>query len=59
MPATMSRQDARELADFIVVTMEAEKPGVLQRLDYSLIVNGTKMVYLPFVISQSGLVPAF
>ena len=59
MPATMSRQDARELADFIVVTMEAEKPGVLQRLDYSLIVNGTKMVYLPFVISQSGLAPAF
>lgn len=58
LPATMSREEAAELADFVVVTMEAEKPGVLQRLDYSLTVNGTKMVYLPFGIGPSGLAPA-
>ena len=58
MPASLSRDEAEELADFVVVTMEAEKPGVLQRLDYSLTVNGSKVVYLPFVLGQSGLVPA-
>jgi len=58
MPTTMSREEASELADFVVVTMEAEKPGVLQRLDYTLTVNGTKMVYLPFGIGPGGIVPA-
>lgn len=58
MPASMSKDEAKELADFVVVTMEAEKPGVLQRLDYSLTVNGSKVVYLPFVLGQSGLVSA-
>lgn len=57
MPSVMSMEEASEMADFIVVTMEAEKPGVLQRLDYSLTVSGTKMVYLPFVIGPGGLVP--
>ncbi len=55
MPAVMSREEAVELADFVVVTMEAEKPGVLQRLDYSLTVNSSKVVYLPFIMGQSGL----
>ncbi|MEM2891883.1 MAG: hypothetical protein QXJ32_05215 [Thermoplasmata archaeon] len=59
LPTTMTRKDAIELADFVVVTMEAEQPGVLQRLDYTLTVNDTKMVYLPFVRSAQGLVPAF
>jgi hypothetical protein len=58
MPTVLSKEEAAELADFIVVTMEAEKPGVLQRLDYSLTVNGSKMVYLPFVLGQSGLTSA-
>ena len=58
MPASMSRDEAEELADFVVVTMEAEKPGVLQRLDYSLTVNGSKVVYLPFALGPSGLASA-
>jgi hypothetical protein len=58
MPTSMSREEAAELADFIVVTMEAEKPGVLQRLDYTLTVNGTKMVYLPFGVGPRGMAPA-
>jgi hypothetical protein len=34
--------------------MEAEQPGVLQKLDYSLTVNDTKLVYLPFVMTPQG-----
>ncbi len=58
MPAVMPSEEASELADFVVVTMEAEKPGVLQRLDYSLTVNGSKVVYLPFVLTSRGMLPA-
>ncbi len=59
IPVALSKKDAGELADFVVVTMEAEQPGVLQQLDYSLTVNDTKMVYLPFVRTASGMIPAF
>jgi len=58
IPATMPKQEAAKLADFVVVTMEAEQPGVLQRLDYSLTVNDTKLVYLPFTRTAGGLQPA-
>ncbi len=58
LPASMTNDEATQMADFVVVTMEAEKPGVLQRLDYSLTVNDAKVVYLPFVYAQSGMVPA-
>lgn len=58
LPAVVSKQEAAELADFVVVTMEAEQPGVLQKLDYSLTVNDTKLVYLPFVRTAQGLMPA-
>jgi|GEM_PF-418980 endogenous inhibitor of DNA gyrase (YacG/DUF329 family) len=55
MPAATNREEAIELADFVAVTLEAEKPGTLQYLDYSLTVNEAKVVYLPFVSSPSGL----
>jgi len=58
LPASMTKDEATQMADFVVVTMEAEKPGVLQRLDYSLTVNDAKVVYLPFVYAQSGMIPA-
>jgi hypothetical protein len=58
LPVAVTKQEAGELADFVVVTMEAEQPGVLQRLDYSLTVNDTKMVYMPFVRTPQGLLPA-
>jgi len=59
LPTTLSKKEAAELADFVVVTMEAEQPGVLQQLDYTLTVNDTKMVYLPFIKSGQGLMPAY
>jgi endogenous inhibitor of DNA gyrase (YacG/DUF329 family) len=58
LSASMTMEEAKSLADFVVVTMEAEKPGVLQKLDYSLTVNDAKVVYLPFVYSKGGMVPA-
>ena len=44
------------MAHFVVITIEAEKPGTLQDLDYSLQVNDARAVYLPFLTSQQGLV---
>jgi len=58
LPGVMPKQEAAQLADFVVVTMEAEQPGVLQQLDYSLTVNDTKLVYLPFVLTPQGAQPA-
>ena len=58
LPVAISKEEAAELSDFVVVTMEAEQPGVLQRLDYSLTVNDSKMVYMPFVKTAQGLTSA-
>jgi hypothetical protein len=58
VPAVMDKKEAAELADFVVVTIEAEQPGVMQRLDYTLTVNDTKLVYLPFTKTQQGLLSA-
>ncbi len=57
--AALSRKEAAELADFVVVTMEAEQPGVLQNLNYSLTVNDTKLVFIPCIKTTAGLQPAF
>lgn len=58
LPVAITKKEASELADFIIVTIEAEQPGKLQYLDYLLTVNDAKMVYLPFVKTASGVVPA-
>jgi hypothetical protein len=59
LPTVVKQAEAMEMADFVVVTIEAEKPGVLQDLDYTLTVHDAKLVYLPFVSTQRGLIPAF
>jgi hypothetical protein len=59
LPTVVKQEEAMEMADFVVVTIEAEKPGVLQDLDYTLTVHDAKLVYLPFVSTPRGLVPAF
>jgi hypothetical protein len=55
LPTTLSQEDAVEMADFVVVTLEAEKPGMMQYLDYSLDIKEAKLVYLPFVNGPRGL----
>jgi hypothetical protein len=59
LPAVVKKEEALEMADFVVVTIEAEKPGVLQDLDYSLTVHDAKLVYMPFVSTQRGLLPSY
>lgn len=56
--STITKNEAEELADFVIVSMEAEKPGVLQSLSYDLKVNEVKLLYLPFV-SGTTLAPAW
>jgi hypothetical protein len=48
-----------EMADFLFVTIEAEKPGTLQKLSYDLKVNSKKMVYLPYYKKGNDLVPGY
>jgi len=47
-------EQAKQLADFIVLTYEAEKPGVLQDIAYEVKVNDSSLLYLPFVQLPSG-----
>ncbi|NLI73941.1 MAG: hypothetical protein GX369_04125 [Euryarchaeota archaeon] len=55
IPTIISQEDAIELTDFVVMILEAENPGILQHLEYSLTVNEAKMIYLPFITGSSGL----
>jgi hypothetical protein len=48
-----------EMADFLFVTIEAEKPGVLQSLTYDLKVLTKKLVYLPYYKKGNDLVPGY
>jgi hypothetical protein len=51
---TIKREEAAAMADFIIVTHEAEKPGVLQQLNYSMTINELKLMYLPFYWDGKG-----
>lgn len=55
LPTTMNEEEAVEMADFVAVTLEAEKPGKMQYLDYDLKVQESKLVYLPFFQEAKGL----
>ncbi len=55
LSTTINQEEAIEMADFVAVTLEAEKPGTLQYLDYDLKVQEAKLVYLPFVQGPNGL----
>ena len=54
---SVSKEEAMQMADFVIVTMEAERPGVLQYLDYGLQVHDARLVYVPMVRAPSGLAP--
>jgi hypothetical protein len=54
VPTIMDLDEAKEMADFVVVTLEAEQPGTLQYLNYELTVQDSKLVYLPMVNGPSG-----
>jgi len=48
-----------EMADFLFVTIEAEKPGTMQQLDYDLKVASKKLVYLPYYKKGNDLLPGY
>jgi hypothetical protein len=51
----IGRDEAVTLADFVILTIEAERPGVLQELDYEVAVNQVVLVYLPFATVNQRL----
>jgi hypothetical protein len=57
LPASITQEEAAKLADFVLITLEAEKPGVLQELEYTFEVIDTRIVYLPFNATPQGLMP--
>ncbi|MDW5563635.1 MAG: hypothetical protein SA339_10450 [Methanomassiliicoccus sp.] len=54
IPTTMGQDEALEMADFVAVTLEAEKPGTLQYLDYELKVQEARLIYLPVIGTPDG-----
>jgi hypothetical protein len=59
LPMKLTNKEAEQVSDFIFVTIQADKPGIMQDLDYSLTCQNAKLVYMPFVITQSGPRPAW
>ena len=58
-PCAITADMTDEMADFLFVTIEAEKPGVMQQLDYDLKVTSRKMLYLPFYKKGDDLKPGY
>jgi hypothetical protein len=54
---TVEAEKAAALADFMILTFEAEKPGVLQSISYDVNVSSTALVYIPFLQGAKGLEP--
>jgi hypothetical protein len=57
LPAALPKEEAMKLAHFVIITMEADKPGVLQTLDYTLEAKDARIIYLPFNSTAGGLKP--
>jgi hypothetical protein len=58
-PCVVTIDMTDEMADFLFVTIEAEKAGVLQNLSYDLKVLTRKIVYLPYYRKGNELVPGY
>ena len=58
-PCAVTVDMTDEMADFMFVTIEAEKPGVMQKLDYDLKVTSRKLVYLPHYRKVNDVRPGY
>jgi len=47
-PVVIDEVEAKQLADFLILTFEAEKPGVLQQISYEVKVFNMALLYVPF-----------
>ncbi|MCD1296020.1 hypothetical protein CUJ83_13535 [Methanocella sp. CWC-04] len=59
MPCEVTADRVKDMADFLFVTFEAEKPGVLQKLDYDLYIMSKKLVYLPYYKKEENFESGF
>lgn len=57
MPVVIDETEANQLADFLILTFEAEKAGVLQEMSYEVNVFGTSLLYLPFNRTEGSFRP--
>ncbi|MGA9140619.1 MAG: hypothetical protein WBZ29_10370 [Methanocella sp.] len=58
-PVVLTSDQLEHIAEFLFVTGVAEKPGVLQRLDYRLSVTSKTMLYLPYYTKGDNYQPGY
>ncbi|MEM1514385.1 MAG: hypothetical protein QXW78_05255 [Candidatus Thermoplasmatota archaeon] len=56
IPLAIGEKEAEKLTDFLILSYEAEKPGVLQYIDYEMKINEKKIVYVPVYLSNNRYV---
>ncbi len=56
-PVTVDEMEAQQLADFLILTFEAEKPGTLQEISYEVKVFDMSLLYIPFNRSGGSFAP--
>ena len=59
LPCTLMEKEAEKLADFVILTHEAEKPGILQYINYDVEIKNSKLIYLPFYMVNNQWAPGF
>ena len=58
-PVVIDEVEAKQLADFLILTFEAEKPGVLQEISYEVKVFEMSVLYVPFDRGGGSFQPMF
>ncbi|MBE6507361.1 MAG: hypothetical protein E7Z72_05490 [Methanocorpusculum parvum] len=53
----INKKTATELAEFLYIRYEAQKPGVLQVLRYNFRVSAAEIVYIPYYKEESSFIP--
>ena len=59
LPVVLGKGQAAQLADFLILSFEAEKPGVLQEINYEVKVLSEALMYLPFNRARGAITPVF
>ncbi len=57
IPILINRGTAEELAEFLYLRYETQKPGILQVLRYSFTVTGAEIVYIPYYKEEAAYIP--
>lgn len=58
-PVKVKDNDATKIAEFLFITYEGEKPGILQQLQYEFKVEGVRLFYAPFYEKENALTYGF